>query len=164
MPVEPVLTRDAVVALYTNILQAWNARDAKAFVSQFGEHGNTVGFDGSQLDGRTAIGDELTRIFADHTPATYVAVIREVRALGTSTMLLRAVAGMVPPKESALKPERNVVQSLVAVIDAGVPKVALYQNTPARFDGRPQLAEALTAELTSVLRSGKAVHDPGADR
>jgi uncharacterized protein (TIGR02246 family) len=153
--VETKLTRDAVVALYTNILEAWNRRDAKAFAAQFTENGNTVGFDGSQLDGRAAIAAELSRIFADHTPATYVSKVREVRPLGDSAMLLRAVAGMVPPNDSAIKPERNAIQSLVAVIDEGAPKVALYQNTPARFDGRPELAEQLTAELTEELRTSR---------
>ena len=157
MPTDTTLTRDAVIALYTRILEAWNRRDADAFAAQFTEGGNTVGFDGSPLDGRAAIAAELGRIFADHTPATYVGKVREVRAIGDSVTLLRAVAGMKPPKESALKPERNAIQSLVAVIDAGVPKVALYQNTPARFDGRPQMAEQLTAELTEVLRSGRVV-------
>jgi uncharacterized protein (TIGR02246 family) len=147
------LTADAVVALYTNILDAWNTRDARAFAAQFTENGSTVGFDGSQLDGRAAIATELGRIFADHTPAAYVGKVREVRPLGESAMLLRAVAGMVPPGTADIMPERNAVQSLVAVLDGGAPKVALYQNTPARFDGRPQLAEQLTAELTEVLRA-----------
>jgi hypothetical protein len=29
--------------------------------------------------------------------------------------------------------------------------VALFQTTPARFDGRPELSDALTAELTELL-------------
>jgi uncharacterized protein (TIGR02246 family) len=153
MPDDTALTRDAVVALYTNILDAWNARDAAAFAAQFTENGSTVGFDGSQLDGRAAIATELGRIFAHHTPATYVGKVREVRPLGGSATLLRAVAGMVPPGKSEIMPERNAVQSLVAVLDGGVPKAALYQNTPARFDGRPQLAEELTAELNEELRA-----------
>jgi len=154
---EPVLSRAAVVALYTRLLEAWNRRDASGFAAQFADDGSTVGFDGSQLDGRTAIATELGRIFADHTPATYVARVREVRVLGSGAVLLRAVAGMVPPNESALKPERNAIQSLVMVETADGPRIALLQNTPAAFHGRPQLAEALTRELTDALHSGKVV-------
>ena len=150
-------TRDAVVALYTRLLDAWNARDARAFAAQFTENGSTVGFDGSQMDGRAAIERELGRIFADHTPAAFVARVREVRPLGDGVTLLRAAAGMVPPGATELKPERNAIQSVVAVHDAGAPKIALFQNTPARFDGRPQLAEQLTAELTAVHRAGEIV-------
>ena len=93
------------------------------------------------------------------TPATYVTRVREVRPLADGVTLLRAVAGMVPPGTPALKPERNAIQSLVAVLDEGVPRIALYQNTPARFDGRPELGERLTAELTAVHRTGRVI-DP----
>ena len=148
------LTRDAVVTLYTRLLEAWNARDAGAFAAQFASSGSTVGFDGSQLDGREMIRSELARIFADHVTATYVAKVREVRALAPGAMLLRGVAGMVPPGQTSLKAERNAVQSLVAVLEDGEPRIAMYQNTPARFDGRPQLGEQLTAELTAVHRAG----------
>jgi uncharacterized protein (TIGR02246 family) len=157
MPARPELTADDVIALYSALLEGWNRRDARAFAEQFAITGSTVGFDGSQMDGRSAIEAELSRIFADHTPATYVARVREVRALGTGASLLRAVAGMSPPGGDAIKPERNAIQSLVAVLDGGVPRIALFQNTPARFDGRPELAQRLTAELSAVLRSGQVV-------
>ena len=158
MAVTSELTRDDVVTLYTRLLEGWNARDAAAFAAQFAADGSAVGFDGSQMDGREAIRSELARIFADHTPATYVARVREVRALGPGTTLLRGVAGMVPPGQSALKPERNAIQSLVAVMERGEPRIALFHNTPARFDGRPQLSEDLTAELTAVQRTGRVVN------
>ena len=151
------LTRDAVVTLYTRLLEGWNARDAGAFAAQFASSGSAVGFDGSQLDGRDAIRSELAHIFADQTPATYVAKVREVRALGPGAMLLRGVAGMVPPGQSALMAERNAVQSLVAVLEDGEPRIAMFQNTPARFDGRLQLTEQLTTELTAVHRAGHIV-------
>jgi len=154
---EPVLSRAAVVALYTRLLEAWNRRDAAGFAAQFADDGSTVGFDGSQLDGRAAIATELGRIFADHTPATYVARVREVRTLGAGAVLLRAVAGMVPPNASALHPERNAIQSLVAIAESGAPRIALYQNTPAQFHGRPQQVERLTAELQGVVGSGRIV-------
>lgn len=154
---DPSPSRDAVVGLFAGLLEAWNTRDAAAFADQFTGSGSSVGFDGSQMDGRDAIRSELARIFADHTPATYVAKVREVRTLGDGVALLRAVAGMVPPGGQGIKPERNAIQSLVAVIDEGAPRIALFHNTPARFDGRPELAEQLTAELTAVHRSGRIV-------
>jgi uncharacterized protein (TIGR02246 family) len=154
---EPVFSRAAVVALYTRLLEAWNQRDAMAFAAQFADDGSTVGFDGSPLDGRAAIATELGRIFADHTPATYVARVREVRTLGSGAVLLRAVAGMVPPNASAVKPDVNAIQSLVAIADGGAPRIALYQNTPAQFHGRPEMVKRLTAELQGVVDSGRIV-------
>ncbi|MEP7001429.1 MAG: SgcJ/EcaC family oxidoreductase [bacterium] len=151
------LSRQDVISLFTRLLQAWNARDADAFAAQFAEHGSTVGFDGSPLDGRAAIAKELGGIFKDHPTAAYVARVREVRDLGGGVALLRAVASMVPPGKSELMPERNAMQSLIAVVDGGAPKIALFQNTPAKFDGRPQLTQQLTEELTDVLRSKREV-------
>ena len=158
---EPVLSRAAVVALYTRLLESWNRRDAGGFAAQFAGHGTSVGFDGSPLEGRGAIATELGRIFRDHTPATYVARVRDVRTLAPGAILLRAVAGMVPPKESVLKPELNAIQSLVAVAEGSAVRVVLFQNTPARFHGRPELVQRLTAELQGVVTSGRIV-DGGA--
>ena len=154
---EPSLTRAAAVALYTRLLEAWNRKDASGFAAQFADDGNTVGYDGSQLDGRSAIAGELERIFAHHTPATYVARVRDVRRLGEGAVLLRAVVGMIPPNGSAVNPERHAIQSLVATAEDGAPRIALFQNTPAQFHGRPELIDQLTTELQRVVESGRVV-------
>lgn len=154
---EPVLSRAAVVALYTRLIEAWNRRDAAGYAAQFAGQGSTVGFDGSQMDGRAAIATELGRIFRDHTPATYVARVREVHTVAPGVVLLRAVAGMLPPKESAIKPELNTIQSLLAVAEGGSARVVHFQNTPARFHGRPELVQRLTAELQSIATAGRVV-------
>jgi len=49
-------------------------------------------------------------------------------------------------------PAVNAIQTLVAVCNDGEWRVALFQNTPAAFHGRPELAEALSAELREELR------------
>ena len=46
----------------------------------FAAHGNVVGFDGSQMNGRQEIEDHLSQIFADHPTPAYVARVREVGA------------------------------------------------------------------------------------
>ena len=151
------MSRAAVVALYTRLLESWNRRDAAGFAAQFAGHGCSVGFDGSQLDGRAAITTELGRIFRDHATATYVARVREVRTIGSGVVLLRAAAGMVPPKGSALKAELNAIQSLVAVAEGSTARAALFQNTPARFHERPDLVQRLTSELQAIFDAGRVV-------
>jgi hypothetical protein len=79
----------------------------------------------------------------------------EVRALAPGVMLLRSVLGMVPPGKDELKPDVNAIQSLVITKRDADMKVALLQNTPAAFHGRPELAQQLTSELSDVLRSGQ---------
>jgi uncharacterized protein (TIGR02246 family) len=143
----------AVRALYDALLDAWNRRDAAAFAGLFAERGNIVGYDGSPVDGRSAIESHLAAIFADHTPATYVGIVRELRPVGPSVALLRAVVGMVPPTGGDINPERNAVQSLVAAERDGRWQVELFHNTPAAFHGRPDDAAKLTEELRQAHRS-----------
>jgi hypothetical protein len=64
---------------------------------------------------------------------------------------LHAVAGMVPPGRGELMADRNAVQTVVGCRGDDGWSAALFHTTPARFDGRPELAEKLTAELTGLL-------------
>jgi uncharacterized protein (TIGR02246 family) len=146
-----------MIRLYEQLLDAWNRRDAKAFAALFADDGSAVGFDGSQMDDRSEIETTLAAIFKDHQTARYVARVREVRALGDGVTLLRAVAGLVPPGHSAVNPATNAVQSVVTIARDGVQKIALLQNTPAAFHGRPERADALTGELNEVNRAGRVV-------
>lgn len=143
---------DAVRALYEQLLDAWNQRRAEQMAALFDDRGIVVGFDGSQMVGRRAVGEELARIFADHRPARYVGIVRTVTLFGAEVAVLHAMAGMVPPGHRAIKPENNAVQILTAVKREGRWQIAAYQNTPARFDGRPKLAAALTAELDAAMK------------
>jgi uncharacterized protein (TIGR02246 family) len=137
--------------LYQQLLETWNRRDAAAYAALFAENASVVGFDGSQMNGRAEIATEIGRIFADHPTSRYVGKIREVRLLAPDVALLRAVAGMVPPGQSDLKPDVNTIQSLVAARHDDRWLIALFQNTPAQFHGRPELAQQLTEELRQLL-------------
>ena len=142
---------DEVVALHRALLERWNDKDAEGYGALFADDGSMVGFDGSTVDSRPAIIEHLGAIFADHDPATYIWKVREVRPLASGVVLLRAVAGMVPPGGSDIVPDKNAVQALVALETADGWRIAHFQNTPAAFDGRPEEAEALSAELRAVL-------------
>lgn len=149
--------RESAAHLYEQLLTAWNRRSAADFAAVFADDGHAVGFDGSPMDGRAAIAAALTEIFAHHPTATYVAKIRDVQRLGEEVTLLRAVVGMVPPGKTELNSAVNAIQTLVFVTRDRELKIALLQNTPAAFHGRPEMAEQLTQELTGVLRSGQVV-------
>lgn len=140
-----------IAALYQQLLDAWNRRDAAGFAAQFVEDANVVGFDGSQMNGRTEIETTLRRIFSDHQTGRYVGKIREVRFLTPDVAVLRAISGLVSAGQTDLNPATNAIQSLVAVRLDGQWRIAHYQNTPAQFHGRPELAEQLTAELRELL-------------
>lgn len=142
-----------VCSLYRELLDCWNRRNAADFAALFDEDTNVVGFDGSPLNGRAEIESVIRQIFADHPTAAYIGIIRDVRMLAPEVAVLRAVAGMVPPGQSDLNPALNAVQTLVAAKRDGRWPIAVFQNTPAAFHGRPELTEKLTEELRQALRA-----------
>lgn len=138
--------------LYADSLRCWNDRNAESFARLFARNGNMVGFDGSQVNGHEEIEAHLSAVFGSHQTAAYVAKVREVRLLGQGVTLLRAVAGMVPPGSSELKPDLNTVHTLVAASEGDHWRVELFQSTPAAFHGRPEARERLTQELQKILQ------------
>lgn len=138
--------------LYAMLIQAWNKRNARDYALLFASSGSIVGFDGSQVNGQLEIGAHVSEVFSHHQTATYVTIVREVRPISSDVLLLRANAGMVPPGKDDINPDRNAVQSLVAARKSGKWEIALFQNTPAVYDGRPELSKALCEELRTVLR------------
>jgi uncharacterized protein (TIGR02246 family) len=134
------------------LLKRWNKRRASEMTDLFADDGNLVGFDGSQINGRSEARSVLGQIFADHQTAAYLGTVKEVRLLSPDVAILRAVAGMVPPGQSDINPEVNAVQTLVAVKRQNKWSIALFQNTPAAH-GRPELSERLTEELRQALRT-----------
>lgn len=141
-----------VRSLYFELLDAWNRRDAAGMARLFAPDGHLVGFDGSPVDGAEAIEGHLAPIFAHHPTPAFVGLVRGVDLLADGVAMLRAVAGMVPDGQADLLPALNAVQALVAVQRAEGWRIALFQNTPAAFHGRPEAVEALTEELRQARR------------
>lgn len=141
----------AMRTLYHEWLARWNQRDAVAYAALFMPNASAIGFDGSQMNGRDQIQAELRQIFANHQTAAYVGIVRESRLLSPTVALLRAVAGMVPPGKKEINPAVNAIQTLVGVKEDGAWRIALAQVTPAQFHGRPELAAALTEELSQLV-------------
>ncbi|MEV6976709.1 SgcJ/EcaC family oxidoreductase [Kitasatospora sp. NPDC093806] len=146
----------AVRALYHRALEGWNLRDGAAFAGPFAEDGELIGPDGTRYTGRSALAAELGRVLADPAAPEYVAKVRRVRALGPGVAQLDAVAGLVPDDAEGPDPALNALHTVVAVNAGAGWRIALLQNTPARYGLRPDLARALTAELREL-----AGHGPG---
>ncbi|HMH22853.1 MAG TPA: SgcJ/EcaC family oxidoreductase [Puia sp.] len=140
-----------VKLLYKQLLESWNKNNADEFAGHFASNGTSIGFDGSQMNSQQEINEQLLQVFSNHKVASYIGIVREVRALSPTVMVLRAVAGMVPPGQTEIKPEVNAIQTLIAQ-KQGAPGrenflIAVFQNTPAAFHGRPGLTRQLTEEL-----------------
>ena len=143
----------AIDLVYTTLLDAWNRRDAAAFAALFGDTGTMIGFDGSTATGGDAIRGPLAPLFRHHPTARYVYEVEEIRQLGETFWMLRAVVGMVPPGGDTVTPDVNALQTLVAHHLDGRWTVTLFQNTPAQYHGRPDLVEEHTRRLTAVLEA-----------
>ena len=142
-----------IETIHKELLSFWNKQDAKGMASLFAEDANVIGFDGSQINGKSEIELEMQKIFKDHETSRFIWKVQEVKFLNNATAFLRAVVGMVPRGKRDIKPDVNAIQSLIATLQSGIWKIALFQNTPARFDGRPELSEKLNKELREVLKS-----------
>jgi uncharacterized protein (TIGR02246 family) len=141
--------------LYARLLETWDKRNARDFALLFASDGNLVGFDGSQVNGQLEVGAHVTEVFTHHQTPRYVSIVREVRLLANDVTLLRANTGLIPSDKDDIDPALNAVQSMIAVQKGGNWKVALFQNTPAAFHQRPDLAKQLTEELRAKLKSAR---------
>lgn len=143
----------AIQALYYGFLTAWNERNAQAMADCLTEDGHLIGFDGSQMTGPTEVVATLQQIFSHHATGRYYGKVRHVQCLDTAhtVALLQAVAGMIPAGQTEINPQLKAVQSLVATKMNEKWRIALFQNTPAQFHGRPELVAALTDELRQLV-------------
>ncbi|HEY7975098.1 MAG TPA: DUF4440 domain-containing protein, partial [Ktedonobacterales bacterium] len=52
---------------------------------------------------------------------------------------------------TTINPTLNAIQTLIVCQRDGVWRIALFQNTPAQFHGRPDLVAQMTDELQQLL-------------
>lgn len=149
------MSENEIRALYDTLIAGWNDHDGKAMAEPFAEDGVVIGFDGSVSSGKQTISSEMADIFADHETGRYAVKVKSVRGLGQHAMILRAVAGLVPPGQTAIRSETNSHQTVVAEAQDGQWRIVLFQNTPAQFHGRPNLVEEMTRELQAVADASR---------
>ncbi|MEC3967068.1 SgcJ/EcaC family oxidoreductase [Flagellimonas halotolerans] len=136
--------------LHADLLIAWNKQDATKMASFFTDNGISIGFDGSQYNGKKEIKAEIEKIFEHHQTADYIWKVKEVRFLNSEIAILRAIVGMRPPGQEEINPAANAIQTITAIKQNNVWRIELFQNTPAQFHGKPEKVEELTKELSAV--------------
>ena len=145
------MSKAALIRLHADLLTAWNNKDATKMASFFTDNGVSIGFDGSQYQGKNEIETEIGKIFAHHQTADYVWDVKEVRLLHSEVGSVRAIVGMIPPGQYEINPAANAIQTITAIKKQDGWKIYLFQNTPAQFHGRPEKVEALTKELNELI-------------
>jgi uncharacterized protein (TIGR02246 family) len=143
--------QEAVRAVYDGLVRAWNTRDAVAFAALFIADGSIVGYDGTVVDGQAEIASHIGAIFVHHQTPAYIQKAQRVRFLSDEVAVLRGIVGMPSLATTTINPTLNAIQTLIVCQRDGDWRIALFQNTPAQFHGRPELVAQMTDELQQLL-------------
>jgi uncharacterized protein (TIGR02246 family) len=139
-------------SLYFQMIDGWNKGKGDDFAAPFTEDGDLVGFDGTHLKGRQEIASFHQQLFDTFLKGSrLVGKVRSVRFLTAGVALIHAISGTMMAGQSDIDPERNSIQTLVAIKSNGQWHLAAFQNTRAQFLGRPQEFQVLTEELRQEL-------------
>jgi uncharacterized protein (TIGR02246 family) len=123
----------AVRALYTQAMEGWNTGSGAAFAAPFAEDGHLVAFDGTHFKGRDEIVAFHQPLFDTWLKGTrLVATVESVRFLSPDVALMHVLGGTVMRGNTRPAPERDSIQTLVALKRDGVWSLAAFQNTRVR--------------------------------
>jgi uncharacterized protein (TIGR02246 family) len=139
-------------ALYHQLMDGWNTASGYAFAFPFEGNGDLVGFDGTHINGRHEIALFHQQLFDKFLKGSrLVGKVRSVRFVASDVAVMHTVGGTVMAGQTDLDPERNSVQTLVAVKRNGEWSLAAFQNTRATYIGMPEESQKLTEELRTLL-------------
>jgi uncharacterized protein (TIGR02246 family) len=123
--------------LYQQLMDGWNQGSSTAFAAVFADDGDLVAFDGTHLKTREEIARFHQPLFETHLMGTrLVGKVTSMRFLSSDVALVHALGGTVMPEKSVASPERDAIQTLVAVRRNGEWRLAAFQNTRVRPIGR----------------------------
>jgi uncharacterized protein (TIGR02246 family) len=133
----PSADEPAVRALYQRAMDGWNQGSGTAFAAPFTADADFVAFDGSHFKGRDAIAAFHQPLFATHLKGTrLVGNVTSVRFQSPTVALMLARGGTIMRGASTPAPERDSIQTLVAVKEGEVWSLTSFQNTRVRPMGR----------------------------
>jgi uncharacterized protein (TIGR02246 family) len=119
--------------LYRRLMDGWNRGSGAAFAAAFMEDGDLVAFDGTHFEGREEIAPFHQELFDKWMKGTrLVGQVKDVRFLSPDIALMHAVGGTVMRGKSEPSPERDSIQTLVAIRQDGEWRLAAFQNTRIR--------------------------------
>ena len=148
----------AVRALYGELMDGWNHGSGEAFAAAFTEDGDLVAFDGTHFEGREEIAPFHQELFDKWLKGTrLVGRVKDVRFLSPDVALMHAVGSTVMRGKAAPSPERDSIQTLVAVRQNAQWRLAAFQNTRLRImrSGITFLVSAFSDLLWKIFRLNK---------
>jgi uncharacterized protein (TIGR02246 family) len=123
----------AVRALYQELMSGWSRGSGDAFAAAFTDDGDLVAFDGTHFKGREEIAPFHQELFDRWMRGSrLVGRVEDVRFLSPDVALMHAVGSTVMRGKSEPSPERDSIQTLVAVRQDDKWRLAAFQNTRVR--------------------------------
>jgi uncharacterized protein (TIGR02246 family) len=148
-----------ILALFDDLLEDWGRGDGEAYGSLFTEDADYVAFDGTRTRGRREIAASHQQLFDKWLKGTQLkGRILSVRFLGSDVALVHATGGTIIRGKMKPSPERDSIQTLVAVRDGGGWHFAAFHNSRVRPIGSNPAAFliwAITDKLWRIFAPGK---------
>jgi uncharacterized protein (TIGR02246 family) len=127
-------------ALYVAMMDGWNRGSATAFAAPFADDADFVAFDGTRFRRRDELIHFHDPLFRTHLKGTrLVGDVTDVRFLGADVAVVHAFGGTVPRGKREATPERDSLQTLVAVKRHDRWQLVAFQNTRVRPIGKNAL-------------------------
>ena len=148
-----------ILALFDDLLEDWGRGDGEAYGSRFTEDADYVAFDGTRTRGRREIAASHQQLFDKWLKGTRLTGrILSVTFLGSDVALVHATGSTIMRGKSVPSPERDSIQTLVAVRDGGGWRFAAFHNSRVRPIGNNPAAFliwAITDKLWRIFAPGK---------
>lgn len=124
-------------ALYQGVMEGWNRGSGAAFAAAWAEEGQLIGFDGTHLTGRAEIARFHEALFQTHLKGTrLVGQVTDIQFPAPDVAVLHARGGTIMRGDSTPTPERDSLQTLVAVRRDDEWQLIAFQNTRLRPMGQ----------------------------
>jgi uncharacterized protein (TIGR02246 family) len=130
--------------LYHAVMDGWNAGSGDAFAAPFAEEADFIAFDGTRFRGRDEIARFHDPLFKTHMNGTrLVGDVIDLRFLVPDVAVLHAYGGTVMRGKREPAPERDSLQTMVAVRREDRWQLVAFQNTRVRPIGQNTLGTLL---------------------
>ncbi len=141
----------AIRDLFHELIDDWGRGDGYAYGSRFTEDADYVAFEGTHTKGREAIASSHQELFDKYLKGTRLTgEISGIRFLAPDVALVHASGRTIMRGKSEPAPERDSIQTLVAVKQDGEWRFTAFHNARVRPIGRG-LAAFLIWALTDFL-------------
>ena len=148
-----------ILALFEDLLEDWGRGDGEAYGSRFTEDADYVAFDGTRTRGRREISASHQRLFDKFLKGTRLTGnILSIKFPSPDVAFIHATGGTVMHGKTKPSPERNSIQTLVAVREGAEWRFAAFHNSRVRPIGSNTatfLLWAITDRLWRTFAPGK---------